>query len=238
MNWQDQDTRGLLRAINFNRPDGKSAPGYIALPRESVGGGAGIVLVEEWWGVNDQIKQVASNFALAGHRVVIPDFFRGSVTTIYDEALHQMEGLDFGDATAQDVRGAAAYLKRTCAKVAVIGYCMGGAVAILSAMQVPEIDAIVSFYGAPPPDAGDPKEIRVPALAHWPKDDEFFSAEIEAIEARLADSSLSFQRFWYDAPHGFCNPNQAGQGGLGHYDPKAASLAWERTLDFLRRTLA
>jgi carboxymethylenebutenolidase len=218
------------------RPDGSYAPGYLLVPEVSEDA-PGVVLVEEWWGVNDQIKQVGHTLASAGYRVLIPDFFRGNVTAEYNEASHQMEGLDFADATTQDVRGAIMHLRGNGAKVAVVGFCMGGAIAILAALHVAELDAAVSFYGAPPPEGGDPASIQIPTLAHWAKNDEFFARQIDAIERSLHDSVAPFKRFWYDAPHGFCNPNQPGQGGLGHYDEQAAELAWRRTFEFLEETL-
>lgn len=225
--------------IEFQRPDGQTAPGYLATP-EHVQNAPGIVVIEEWWGVTDWIKGIADAYAAAGYRALVPDLFRGRTAKIGDEANHLMQGLDFGDATSQDVRGAAQYLKasESGVKAGVTGYCMGGALALLAAMHVPEVDAAVVFYGYPPPQAGDPATIRIPLMAHWSERDEFFApAGVRTLEERLRAGGVSYEFFWYDARHAFANPAGLGEAGLGNYDERAAQLAWNRTLAFWQRTL-
>jgi carboxymethylenebutenolidase len=152
--------------ITFKRPDGKDCVGYYARP--AAGDKApGVVVIQEWWGLNDQIKGVADRLAEAGFRALVPDLYRGKVTLDAAEASHMMTDLDFKDAATQNVRGAAQYLKKDSAKVATIGFCMGGALTMLAAMYVPETDAVSSWYGVPPPEAGDPGKIRVPVQGHF-----------------------------------------------------------------------
>ena len=93
--------------ITFKRPDGEDAPGWYDGPTNA----PGVVLIQEWWGLNDQIKGVGGKLTALGYRVAIPDLYRGRVTVEAAEASHLMEGLDFADAAAQDVRGAVQYLK-------------------------------------------------------------------------------------------------------------------------------
>lgn len=218
--------------IEFERPDGKVAPGYLAQPADR-DGSPGVVMLEEWWGVNEEIKQTAERLAAEGFRVLIPDFYRGRVAATGDEANHLMQGLDFGDAAAQDARGAAQFLKKRAGKVGVIGYCMGGALTILAAMQVPEFDAAVVFYGYPPPEAGDLSRIRIPIMGHWALHDEFFTvAGVDAIETQLKAGNVPYEFHRYDAKHAFSNPK-----GLGNYNRDAADTAWRRTVDFFNRTL-
>lgn len=220
------------QTIEYPRPDGAKAPGYLALPADPEHA-PGIVLIEEWWGVNDNIKSIADAYAAAGYRTLVPDLYRGRVAATGDEANHLMQGLDFIDAATQDVRGAAVYLKRQRAKVGVTGYCMGGALTLLASMHVPELDAAVVFYGYPPPEAGDPATISIPLMAHWAKRDEFFKSDgIAPIEERLKAGGVAHEFYWYDTGHAFSNP-----GGIGNYDAAAAQLAWERTLEFWNRTL-
>lgn len=218
--------------IDFTRPDGQHAPGYLASsPRGN--GAPGIVMLEEWWGVNDEIKADAERLAGEGFRVLIPDLFRGRVAATGDEANHMMQGLDFADAASQDTRGAAQYLKKDSAKVGIIGFCMGGALALLAAMHVPEIDAAVSWYGAPPEEAGDPSTIRIPVQGHFALHDAFFKIEdVGKIESKLKADGADYEFFRYDAKHAFGNPR-----GLGNYDRDAAELAWRRTVEFFNRTL-
>lgn len=224
--------------IEFARPDGKRAPGYLALPANPRGA-AGIVVVEEWWGVTREIKDVADAYARSGYRALVPDLFRGRTAAIGDEANHLVEGLDFDDAARQDVRGAAQYLKQQGGRVGVTGYCIGGALAILTVMQVGEVDAAVSYYGFPQAEAGDPATIKIPLQFHFAKHDEFFTAAgVAKFEERLKAGNVRYEIFWYDAAHGFCNPRDAGDYGLGHYNASACKLAWERTTDFWKRWLA
>ena len=133
--------------ISYNRPDGQSVAGYLAEPAQAAGA-PGIVVIQEWWGLNDQIKGVADKLAAAGYRALVPDLYRGKVALEANEAEHLMTGLNFGDAAGQDVRGAVQHLKATgSAKVGVTGFCMGGALTMLSAVNVPEADAAVVWYG-------------------------------------------------------------------------------------------
>lgn len=220
--------------IEFARPDGKTAPGYYVAPEIPEAESApGIVLVEEWWGVTAWIMEVADRYAALGYRVLVPDLFRGRTAAVGDEANHLMEGLDFQDAFTQDVRGALAYLKKSSEKVGVTGYCMGGAIALLAAMHLKEPNAAVVFYGLPPREAGDPATIEIPVLLNYGRQDEFFKpAAIAQLEDRLKEGKVPYELHWYDANHGFCNPNPVGASGLGHYNSEACHTAWERTVKF------
>ena len=220
--------------IEFSRPDGKTAPGYLAEP--SAGSHApGVVMLEEWWGVNEQIKETADRLASQGFRVLVPDLYRGRVAATGDEANHLMQGLDFGDAATQDARGAALYLKSTgSTKVGITGFCMGGALTLLSAMNVPDYDAAVVWYGFPPEEAGDPATITIPTQLHWAIEDEFFPiATADKIEARLVAGNVPHETHRYHAKHAFYNP-----GGLGNHDHEQAEKAWGRTVTFFKKHLA
>ena len=191
-------------------------------------------MLEEWWGVNDQIIDTAERMAAAGFRVLIPDLYRGRVAATGDEANHLMQGLDFTDAAMQDARGAAQYLAANGKKVGAIGFCMGGALTLLCAMHVPELSAAIPFYGFPPEEAGDPGTIKIPLQGHWALNDEFFPiARVDAIEARLREKHVPYEFHRYDAGHAFSNP-----GGIGNFNEAAAKLAWKRSIEFFHRTLA
>lgn len=221
--------------IEFARPDGKSAPAYLAASKDDA---PGIVVVAEWWGVTADIMRIADEYAALGYRALVPDLYRGRTAAVGDEANHLMEGLDFQDAFSQDVRGALQHLKQNGKKAGVTGYCMGGAIAMLSAMHLKEPDAAVVFYGFPPSEAGDPGTIEIPIQCHFAKGDDFFTpARGAQIEERMKEGNVPFEVFWYDAQHGFCNPNQPGNAGLGHYNAAAAHQAWERAVHFWKNTL-
>src|SRR5437588_9162806 len=108
--------------IEFARPEGGKTKGYLATAGE---GRPGIVVIQEWWGLNDQICGVADRFARAGYNALAPDLYKGRVTSTTDEANHLMTGLNFADATHQDLRGATTALKGQSGKVGVMGFCMG-----------------------------------------------------------------------------------------------------------------
>ncbi|MGF1536864.1 MAG: dienelactone hydrolase family protein [Elainellaceae cyanobacterium] len=213
--------------ITFKRPDAKSCSGYYAEP-EGGGSAPGVVVIQEWWGLNDQIKGVADQLAANGYRVIVPDLYRGTVTLEAAEANHMMEELNFADAATQDIRGAAQYLNTQGTKVGVIGFCMGGALTVLSAVHVPELDAAVCWYGVPPEEAGDPRTISIPFQGHFAQNDSFFPPEqVNDLEARLKEGDVQHELYRYEAEHAFGNEN--GES----YNPEAKQQAWTRSLAFL-----
>ena len=227
------------KMVEFKRPDGQSVMGYLAEPPH-VAGAPGVVVIQEWWGLNAQIKGVAERYAEAGYVALVPDLYRGKSTVEAAEAEHLMTNLNFGDAAGQDVRGAVMYLKPRCPKVGVSGYCMGGALTLLAAVNVPEADAGVVYYGYPPLEYIDASKIHIPLMAHWALDDAPFPiAGVDKLEEKLSAAKVDFEFHRYQAMHAFANETQVGAARLPitEYKPEAAATAWERTLDFWRRTL-
>lgn len=217
--------------IEFPRPDGQACNAYYVRPADGPTAPA-VVVIQEWWGLNPQIRGVADRLAQAGYRAIVPDLYRGKVTLEAAEAEHLMQGLDFMDAATQDVRGALQHMKQTGSKAAVMGFCMGGALAILAGIHAREADAVVSWYGVPPPEAGDPGSIGVPVQGHFALEDAFFPiAMAERLEARLKEAGVPHEFHRYAAQHAFGNENNAS------HDPQATALAWQRSLDFLARHL-
>lgn len=227
------------KTVSFKRPDGKSVNGYLAEPAGE-GQAPGMVVIQEWWGLNDQIRGVADKLAAAGYRALVPDLYRGKAAVEAKEAEHLMSGLDFGDAAAQDVRGAVQFLKGSgSAKAGVTGFCMGGALTVLSAVNAPEADAAVVWYGFPPLEYVDAARIKAPMMGHFALNDEFFPiAKVEELEKKLKQASVSFDFYRYPAKHAFANET-ANEKKLPplEYNPQAAELAWKRTMEFLAKTL-
>src|SRR2546428_11993844 len=112
------------QTISFKRPDGQSVQGYLAEP--AGGSGPGVVVIQEWWGLNTQIKGVADRMAAAGYRALVPDLYRGKVTVEAKEAEHLMTNLNFGDAAGPDVRGGVQPPKGQSRKVGGTRFCLGG----------------------------------------------------------------------------------------------------------------
>jgi carboxymethylenebutenolidase len=218
--------------VQFKRPDGNTCPGYLANPKAGADA-PGFVVIQEWWGLNDQIKKTADRLADAGYRALVPDLYRGKLTTNADEASHLMTGLNFPDAAEQDIRGAAQYLKQSSKKVAVGGFCMGGALTILAALRVPEMDAGACFYGIPPAEIADPRKIKIPMIFHFANQDHWCTPDkVNELEAALKKSSSKFELYRYDAQHAFMNEQRPEV-----YDAASARSAWDRTLSFLTKVL-
>ena len=226
--------------INFQRPDGVTAQGYLAEPNNA-GGAPAVVVIQEWWGLNDQIRGVAERIAAAGYRALVPDLYRGKTTVAAEEANHLMDSLNFADAASQDVRGAVQYLKAGSKKVGVTGYCMGGALTVLAATMVPEVDAGVIWYGYPPLEFVDAGKIKAPLLAHWAEQDGAFDiAGVDALEEKLRGAGVAYTGHRYLARHGFANETAQGPGriALTQYDAAWAQMAWDRTFSFFGQHLS
>jgi carboxymethylenebutenolidase len=213
--------------VQFKRPDGKSCPGYLATPKTGAGE-HGFVCIQEWWGLNDQIKKTADRLAEAGYRALVPDLYRGKLTKASDEASHMMANLDLPDAAEQDIRGAVQYLKPSSKKVAVGGFCMGGLLTILAAVRVPEMDAGACFYGIPELPAAEFKKIKIPLICHFANQDSWITpAKVNDFEAALKQSKSQFAIYRYDAQHAFMNEARPQV-----YDAASAKLAWTAPSSF------
>ncbi|MFN0183316.1 MAG: dienelactone hydrolase family protein [Aquabacterium sp.] len=223
--------------ITYQRPDGGSVNGYLA---QGPAGAPGIVVIQEWWGLNDQIRGVADRVARAGFTALVPDLYRGKSTVEAEEAHHLMSSLNFGDAASQDVRGAVQHLRQTCSKVGVTGYCMGGALTVLTMTMVPEADAGVVWYGLPPLEFVDATKISKPMMAHWATQDAAFAiTAVDALEEKLKAAGVAYTGHRYLAQHGFANETAQGPGRLPitQYDAAWAELAWDRTFAFFGKHL-
>jgi carboxymethylenebutenolidase len=228
----------MAKTVTFTRPDGKSVNGYLAEPPARANANA-IVVIQEWWGLNEEIKGVADKLAHAGYRALVPDLYRGKVALEANEAQHLMDNLDFGDAAGQDIRGAVQYLKEESKKVGITGFCMGGALTVLAAANVPEANMAAIWYGYPPLEYVDASKIRMPLLGHWALRDEAFPiAGVDALEEKLRAANVNLEFHRYDAKHAFAN-EAADRKNLPmlKYDAQAAELAWKRTFAFLAKHL-
>ena len=225
--------------ITFARPDGQTVQGYLAEPAVREGAPA-LVVIQEWWGMNDQIRGVAERVAAAGYVALVPDLYRGKSTIEAEEAHHLMSALNFGDAASQDIRGAVQYLKQRCGKVGVTGFCMGGALTVLSSTMVPEMDAGVPWYGLPPLEFVDASKIKAPMMAHWATQDGAFPIEsVDPLEEKLRAAGVVYEGHRYLAQHGFANETAMGPRRLPitQYDPAWAQIAWDRTFRFFGKHL-
>ncbi len=219
--------------ITFKRPDGKDATGYLA--NAARGNAPGVVVIQEWWGLSEQIKGLTDRFALAGFDALAPDLYNGVVVPYHDTdaANKEMTSLDFIDATTQTVRGAVQYLKRNSAKVGLTGFCLGGAVTIIGAAKISELSAAVAFYGIPPEQAARPADIGIPLQGHFANRDDWCTpAVVDAFEKGLKAAGNPAEFFRYEADHAFVNEQRAAV-----HDREAAELAWDRATAFFHKHL-
>ena len=217
--------------MEFKRPDGASTRGYFA---DAGAGRPGVVVIQEWWGLNDHISSIADRYAAAGFSAIAPDLYRGRIAANPDEASHMMNGLNFPDATHQDIAGAVGYLAQRCAKVGVTGFCMGGALTIAAAVHVPGVSAAVCFYGIPPTAFADPANIKIPFQGHFANRDAHWGPEaVDALEQAMHGAGAKPEIYRYDADHAFFNKTRPEV-----YDDACAQLAWQRATEFFARHLA
>jgi carboxymethylenebutenolidase len=218
--------------IDVRRPDGSHCPAYLS-GADNPASAPGLVVIQEWWGLNDQIKKVADRFALAGHRVLVPDLFRGKLATSSDEASHMMNNLNFLDAADQDIQGCVNQLRQGAKRCGVAGFCMGGALTLLSAVRVKGVDAGACFYGIPPKSVFDAAQVSIPLILHFANRDDWCTPQlVDGLKADLERSKSRFELHRYDAEHAFMNEARPEV-----YDSEGARLAWERTQAFFERTL-
>jgi carboxymethylenebutenolidase len=220
--------------ISFARTGGGTAQGYLAESKNAKG--PGIVVIQEWWGLQGQIKAVCDNLAQSGFTALAPDLYNGKVVPYHhdQEAAAAMNSLDFKAATEQAVRGAVTHLKSRGGKVGLTGFCMGGAVAVIGAAHVPELDAAVTFYGLPPPNVASGKDVRVPLQGHFANRDEWVTKEkVDQFEKELKGAGKTCEIYRYDAQHAFLNSDRKEV-----YNAQAAKEAWDRALQWFRKYLA
>jgi carboxymethylenebutenolidase len=217
--------------IDFKRPDGSTTKGYLAQVAGKAKGN--VVVIQEWWGLNDQICGIADRLARNGYNALAPDLYKGRVTTKPDEAGHLMEGLDFPGATHEDLRGAVQHLKKLGGKTAVMGYCMGGALTIAALVHVPEVDAGICYYGIPPAAFADPAKIRKPIQGHFANHDDWITpAAVDGLEKALKAGGAKHEIYRYDANHAFFN-----EVSEANYSAAHANKSWERSMAFLKANL-
>ncbi len=218
--------------------NGGTAEGYLAAPAS--GKGAGVIVIQEWWGLNDQVKGVADMFAREGFVAIAPDFYHGKSAKIGEPDDAQKLMMDFFQANtaAKDARGAAAYLAKhpsvSSRKVGVIGFCMGGGLALLTAAEAPnEIGAVVDCYGVGQDLDARARRIKAPVLGIFGGKDHYMPGALDDVERGLKASGAPFTKHVYpQADHAFLNEQRRDVNR-----PDDAKDAWGKILAFLRSNL-
>jgi carboxymethylenebutenolidase len=220
-------------SVQFDSTAG-TATGYLARPGEPGGASAGVVVIQEWWGLVPHIEDVADRVAALGYVALAPDLYHGKSTVEAEEAHHLMDGLDWGRA-AQELAGAVAYLRDVegAGHVGVVGFCMGGALTVIAATN-PGVDAYASFYGFPPEGSVDLDAISAPGLIFFGEHEETFSVpDAQAFAEGGRERGRRAEVVVYPgAGHAFFNDTRPEA-----YQQAAATDAWRRTVELFAEHL-
>ena len=222
------------KMISFSRASGGAAQGYLAEAKDPKAPGGGVI--QEWWGLQGQIKSICDRLAEAGFTALAPDLFGGKVVPYHDSAAANaaMNALDFRKTTDEAVRGAVKHLAARGAKAGLTGFCMGGAITIIGAVHIPELSAAVCFYGIPPETVAAPEDIRVPLQCHFAAQDDWCTPAVaDDFEKKLQAAGKKFEIHRYPGHHAFMNSDRKEV-----YDPASAKQAWDRCVAFFKKHLA
>jgi carboxymethylenebutenolidase len=217
--------------------NGNVAHGYLAKPPS--GTGPGVVVIQEWWGLDDHIADVTDRLAAEGFVALAPDLYGGKVAHDADEAGEMMSALPV-DRAARDLGGAVDFLLAddavTSSAVGAIGFCMGGGFVLqLAAQQGEKVAAAVPFYGVGAAVPDQYASLTAAVQGHYGEQDDFYPLDTaKAQEKQIRDESgAEVEFFYYPAGHAFHNDKDK----LGTYDAELAAQAWSRSIEFLHAKL-
>lgn len=218
--------------LNFSTANGATTA-FAAMPDEVTEDTKAVILVQEWWGLNDHIKDIATRYANEGFIAVAPDLYRGKLATNPQEAGKYMQELQLEDGLATiDEAVKTASEKYSKKEFGITGYCMGGTYALQAACKLENIHAAAPFYGDTP-DEFTLKGLRCPVLFISGKKDGWINPEKVAELERIAKANLlPIESVAYDADHAFFNDTRPEV-----YDEEAAKDAWRRVLEFFGKNL-
>jgi carboxymethylenebutenolidase len=220
-----------LETVEVTTAGGHKVAAALAVPAATPA--AGVMLVHEWWGLNDQIKAVAAEFGKLGYLALAIDLHRGEVASDPEHAKKLIEALD-GAVATDTVKSWLQWLKadsRGNGKAVSIGWCFGGGWALNGALAEP-VDATVVYYGNVAKTAAELAPLEGPVLGHFAEQDQWINhAMVDSFATAMKEAGKTLEVYWYDADHAFANPSGA------RYDEADTKLAWERTLEFLKRTV-
>jgi carboxymethylenebutenolidase len=224
---------GRLDTVTITPPGGQAVNAALAVPAKTPA--PAVLLIHEWWGLNDQIKSVAAELAQEGYLALAVDLYDGKVATTPEEAKALMTSIDAARAT-ETLKAWIAWLRdepRATGKVATMGWCFGGGWSLNASLAAP-VDATIIYYGNVAKSAADLAQLKGPVLGHFgTKDQGINQAMVKSFEKAMAEAGKkdSLTVYWYDADHAFANPTGA------RYDAEDAALAWQRSKDFLKQTI-
>lgn len=214
--------------VTYTDRDGGTLMGYLAHPAD--GPAPAVIVIQEWWGLDEHIRDVTRRFAQAGYAVLAPDLYDGAVATEPDEARKLVMELDL-PAAVLEIDQAISYLVEqefvSSQKAGIVGYCFGGGLVLQTATVSEQVAAAVPYYGALLSEE-QAAQVKAPVQAHYGTADRFDLDQLAAmIETIQNETDFAAEMYIYeDAPHAFFNDTRDS------YRPDAAEAAWERTLDW------
>jgi carboxymethylenebutenolidase len=217
--------------LNLNTSRGATTA-HVARPDKDTA--ACVVLIQEWWGINDHIRDIAGRYANEGYLCIAPDLYRGEVARDPEEAAKLMHDLAIEDGV-ETIRQTIAAAKRAynVQKLGITGYCMGGTFALRAACEISELAAAAPFYGDIP-EENVLKQLQAPTLFIAGKRDAWINPEkVNGLRAAAQKYELPVEVITYDADHAFFNDTRPEV-----YNAEAAADAWRRVLDLFRKQLA
>lgn len=227
-----QAAGNTLSPVSVPISNGKPARAFVAMPARTPA--PCVLLIHEWWGLNDQIKAVAAEFARQGFIALAVDLYDGKVATTREDANADMRAMD--PQRADRILSAwIAWLRKnphSTGKVGTVGWCFGGGWSLNASLASP-VDATVIYYGNVRKSAADLKSLKGPVLGHFGTLDHYINSQMVNgfVKAMHQAGKDRLTVHWYTANHAFANPSGA------RYDEADAKLAWSRTLKFFRKNL-
>ena len=225
----------ITQMVTYEDRDGEVLSGYLARPSGGDPAPA-VIVIQEWWGLNEHIMDVTRRFAQAGFVALAPDLYKGAVATEPDEARKLVMELDQPEAVMEIDQAMAFLLAQDYVsgdKAGVVGYCMGGGLALQAAVWSDRVGASAPYYGTllTPEEAA---QVKAPIQAHYGTEDRFDLNELEVMVQVVRDETeFEAEAYVYEgAPHAFFNDERPDA-----YRPDAAAEAWERTLEFFTTNL-
>jgi carboxymethylenebutenolidase len=212
------------------------ARAYLSLPEHVKAPVPGVIVIHEWWGLNEHIMHWADRLAAEGYAALAVDLYGGKVATTPEEAMALMKAVD--PKRSEEILKAANAFLMTANRVqsthtGVVGWCFGGGWSLRAGMAIPELSAVVMYYGRPVTDTQALKSIKAPVLAIFGTKDESIPQDVvEEFDEALSDAGVAHKIRKYDAPHAFANPSAPGR-----YNAEAAEAAWEQVRTFLAEHL-
>lgn len=216
---------------------GKDVKGYLSRPADAKGPLPGIIVIHEWWGLNDNIRRMADRLAGEGYETLAVDLYEGqSAASPEDAKKYMMQVMGDKDVAKDNLKQAYAYLHdhEHATKIGVIGWCFGGGWALQTALLLPDkLDALVMYYGQPVTDVKTLATLKMPLLGLFGEEDRgIIVADVLNFQDALKQAGVAADIHEYPgAGHAFANPS--GE----HYQPAAAKDAWKRTLAFFKQHL-